>query len=109
MSFPAFATHDQALYDSTKSKVIRSLEGRYGFKRFARDGFGTVVEPRDGRVYPEGKIQEFDGIESEWPMFFAYMVIDGVFHRKSEQVDKYQELLKQRLCYNEQGGRGRDA
>ncbi len=63
-----------------------------------------MLEPRDCRFYPDGKIQEFDGVESEWPMFFAFMVIDGVFHRKPEQVEKYQELLKQRLCYNEQGG-----
>ncbi len=104
VSFPAFATHDSGLYEATKNKVVRSLEGRYGFRRFSRDGYGTVLEPEDVTTYPEGKIQEFDGIESEWPMFYAFMIIDGIFHRKTEQVERYQELLKKRLAYNEQGG-----
>ncbi len=105
ISFPAFSTHDSQLYNSTKSKVVSVLEGKHGFKRFARDGYGAMSEPKDSKTYPEGKIQEFDGIESEWPMFFAFMVIDGVFQRKPEQVEKYHELLKKRLAYNEQGGR----
>lgn len=48
--------------------------------------------------YPEGKIQEFDNIECEWPMFYAFMVIDGVFKQKSEQIVKYQMLMKKVLC-----------
>ena len=48
ISFPAFATHDQSFYKSTKQKVIETLEGHYGFKRHIRDSFGTAVASRDG-------------------------------------------------------------
>ena len=49
--------------------------------------------------------QEFSGIESEWPLFFALLVIDGVFKKDDEQVDKYQEKLRKHLSYNEYGGK----
>ena len=39
----------------------------------------------------------------EWPIFYAYMIVDGVFTGKTTQVEKYQKLLKRRLCYSEQG------
>ena len=48
--------------------------------------------------------KEFSGIESEWPLFFALLVIDGVFKKDEEQVDKYQEKLRKHLSYNEYGG-----
>ena len=48
ISFPAFATHDQSFYKSTKQKVIEALEGHYGFKRHVRDSFGTAVAFREG-------------------------------------------------------------
>ena len=50
-------------------------------------------------------LQEFSGIESEWPLFFALLVIDGVFKKDDEQVDKYQEKLRKHLSYNEYGGK----
>ncbi len=103
ITFPAFATHDHRLYEQTKTKVMCGLEGSHGFKRFERDGFGSAIEPK-GRKYPDGLIQQFDGGESEWPMFYAYMVIDGVFKGKPSQVEKYQELMKKRLAYNGIGG-----
>ena len=31
------------------------------------------------------------------------MIVDGVFTGKTAQVDKYQRLLKRRLCYSETG------
>ena len=104
ISFPAFATHDKALSEATKAKIVRHLEGGYGLKRFARNGHGTAFENLNYRYYSEGKIQEFDNIECEWPLFFAYLVIDGVFNNNDDQIEKYQTLLRKRLAYNEQGG-----
>jgi len=43
ISWPCFATSDPALYNSTKSKIMRKLRGKYGFKRFLRDPYGTVL------------------------------------------------------------------
>lgn len=105
ISFPGFATHDQVLYEATKLNVVKNLAGSYGFKRFSRDGLGTVLEDPNKRFYEEGKVQEFDNVECEWPMFFAFMVIDGVFKNNNEQVEKYQDLMRKRLAYNDKGGK----
>lgn len=45
ISWPCFATHDPVLYQSTKSKILRKLKGKYGLKRFLRDSYGTVLDP----------------------------------------------------------------
>lgn len=44
ISYPAFATHEELLYGETKSNVVRKLKGKYGFKRYCRDGFKTAIE-----------------------------------------------------------------
>ena len=44
ISYPAFATHNSALYERTKARMVKHLAGQYGFKRFLRDGFGTDLE-----------------------------------------------------------------
>lgn len=55
ISWPCFATHDDVLYNRTKSKIIRRLRGNYGFKRFLRDGYGTAQEDTTRRFYNEGE------------------------------------------------------
>ncbi|XP_033229287.1 probable phosphorylase b kinase regulatory subunit beta isoform X2 [Belonocnema kinseyi] len=97
ISFPAFATHDDLLYTETKANIVRRLRGNYGFKRFGRDGFKTVLENPERRYYRPGEIKEFDNIESEWPLFYILMIIDGVFKSLPEQVEEYQNLLKARI------------
>ncbi len=104
ISFPFFATHDQKLYKATKER-IETLEGSWGFKRFLRDGYGCVNEPEGSGYYPEGVTQQFAGIESEWPMFHAFMVIDGVFKNNHKQVDKHQRALKQLIKFTDRGGK----
>lgn len=36
IGWPAFATHDDKLFDQTLNKCVRHLEGRYGMRRFLR-------------------------------------------------------------------------
>lgn len=43
ISWPCFATNDPTLYNSTKSKILRKLKGKYGLKRFLRDPYGTIL------------------------------------------------------------------
>ncbi|XP_012280936.1 probable phosphorylase b kinase regulatory subunit beta isoform X3 [Orussus abietinus] len=103
ISFPAFATHEEFLYNETKSNIIRRLRGNYGFKRFGRDGYKTVLEETHRRYYKSGEIKEFDNIECEWPLFYIFMIIDGVFKTLPEQVEEYQNLLKVRLHKDHNG------
>ncbi|XP_015607737.1 probable phosphorylase b kinase regulatory subunit beta isoform X2 [Cephus cinctus] len=103
VSFPAFATHEEVLYTKTKANVVHRLRGNYGFKRFARDGYKTVIEETHRRFYKSGEIKEFDNIECEWPLFYIFMIIDGVFKSLPEQVEEYQNLLKARLYKDAHG------
>lgn len=180
ISWPCFATHDPTLYQSTKSKILRKLKGRYGLKRFLRDSYGTVLDPNselasglanatptlglfdttqttDERgegsrelsfssttsgassislgeppktkqrkssyfqrknVYKSQSYQSqddntgqlmqrmdsatkmskrFENIESEWPLFVCFLIIDGIFKQDMEQVYENEKLLYERL------------
>ncbi|XP_019886052.1 probable phosphorylase b kinase regulatory subunit beta isoform X3 [Ooceraea biroi] len=97
ISFPAFATHEDMLYNETKANIVHRLKGNYGFKRFGRDGYKTVLEDKQRRYYKAGEIKDFDSVESEWPLFYILMIIDGVFKSLPEQVEEYQNLLKARV------------
>lgn len=44
ISFPAFACDDPNLIDVSLSAIITKLEGKYGCKRFLRDGYRTPRE-----------------------------------------------------------------
>jgi hypothetical protein len=48
--------------------------------------------------------QQFENVEAEWPMFYSFLIIDGVFRGINDQVEKYQKFLKRRLIYTEKGG-----
>ncbi|XP_035376621.1 phosphorylase b kinase regulatory subunit beta isoform X1 [Electrophorus electricus] len=94
ISYPAFAVDDDALYTQTLDKIIRKLKGKYGFKRYLRDGYRTPNEDKNRRYYRPAEMKLFDGIECEFPIFFIYMMIDGVFRGNQAQVQEYQELLQ---------------
>lgn len=44
ISFPAFAVDDPQLIQLTRTAIISKLQGRYGCKRFLRDGHKTPKE-----------------------------------------------------------------
>ena len=44
ISFPAFAVDDPQLIQLTRAAIISKLQGRYGCKRFLRDGYKTPQE-----------------------------------------------------------------
>uniref|UniRef100_A0A8D2H330 Phosphorylase b kinase regulatory subunit n=1 Tax=Urocitellus parryii TaxID=9999 RepID=A0A8D2H330_UROPR len=93
ISYPAFALDDEVLFNQTLDKVVRKLKGKYGFKRFLRDGYRTSLEDPNRRYYKPAEIKLFDDIECEFPIFFLYMMIDGVFRGNPKQVKEYQDLL----------------
>ncbi|XP_045888133.1 phosphorylase b kinase regulatory subunit beta isoform X4 [Micropterus dolomieu] len=94
ISYPAFAVDDDALYSQTLDKIVRKLRGKYGFKRFLRDGYRTTNEDKNRRYYKPAEMKLFDGIECEFPMFFIHMMIDGVFRGNKAQIKEYQDLLE---------------
>ncbi|XP_050425684.1 probable phosphorylase b kinase regulatory subunit beta isoform X2 [Adelges cooleyi] len=103
VSYPAFATHEEILVTYTKANIVKKLQGRYGFKRFKRDGYKCAIEDPNRQYYNVGEtqdghadfgFQDFENIENEWPMFYLYMIIDGVFKNLPQQTEEYKKLLK---------------
>ncbi|XP_039952153.1 probable phosphorylase b kinase regulatory subunit beta isoform X2 [Bactrocera neohumeralis] len=94
LSFPAFASHEERLVEQTKHNVITRLRGKRGFKRFSRDGFLSKLEEKNKRYYHNGELKDFEGHECEWPLFYIEMIIDGVFKSNSEQIEEYQNELR---------------
>lgn len=44
IGFPAFAVGDAKLVKRTRDEIVEKLGGKYGCKRFLRDGHQTVLE-----------------------------------------------------------------
>ncbi|KAJ3228247.1 hypothetical protein HK099_005257 [Clydaea vesicula] len=93
ISFPAFALHDVELINKTRSEIIRKLEGNYGCKRFLRDGHQCILEDTNRLHYEPSELKIFEDIECEWPLFFTYLVLDGLFFDNKEQVKTYVDKL----------------
>jgi len=104
ISYPAFATQNEELYSVTKARVVKYLKGEYGFKRFISDGYGTELEDIQRRYYQKGETLEFENVENEWPIFYIYMIIDGIFKDNPDQVTEYQDLISQRMVYDQMSG-----
>jgi phosphorylase kinase alpha/beta subunit len=83
---------------------VKKLKGSYGFKRFIRDGYKTTLEDRTKRFYEKSEIKDFEKVECEWPLFYLYMIIDGVFKSLPDQISEYQDLLKHRIYLDQNGG-----
>jgi ABC-type microcin C transport system permease subunit YejE len=64
--------------------------------------FGTAKGFLSGNI--KFFFQEFEGIECEWPLFYMFMIIDGVFKAQSEQIEEYQNLLKSKIKRDINGG-----
>ncbi|XP_078268451.1 phosphorylase b kinase regulatory subunit alpha, skeletal muscle isoform isoform X1 [Rhinoraja longicauda] len=93
ISYPAFAVEDIELVDKTKQEIIKKLQGRYGCCRFLRDGYKTPIEDHTRLHYETAELKLFENLECEWPLFWTYMILDGLFNKNIQQVEKYREAL----------------
>ncbi len=93
ISYPAFAVEDEALVTRTRNEIITKLQGRYGCKRFLRDGHQTAIEDTRRLHYEPWELQQFEQIECEWPLFYTYLLLDGIFRGDGAQVAEYRDRL----------------
>jgi len=93
IGFPAFAVEDMELVDRTRNKIIDLLQGRYGCKRFLRDGHQTAIEDTTRLHYEPFELKQFEHIECEWPLFFTYLALDGIFRGDRAQAQNYLDRL----------------
>ncbi|CAH6780218.1 Phka1 [Phodopus roborovskii] len=103
ISFPAFAVEDSHLVELTKQEIITKLQGRYGCCRFLRDGYKTPKEDPNRLYYEPAELKLFENIECEWPLFWTYFILDGVFSGNIEQVQEYREALDAVLIKGKNG------
>uniref|UniRef100_A0A8B9NAP5 Phosphorylase b kinase regulatory subunit n=1 Tax=Accipiter nisus TaxID=211598 RepID=A0A8B9NAP5_9AVES len=103
ISYPAFAVEDLNLVNVTKSEIISKLQGRYGCCRFLRDGYKTPREDPSRLHYDPAELKLFENIECEWPVFWTYLLIDGVFNEDKIQVQEYREALEGILIREKNG------
>ncbi|XP_053129887.1 phosphorylase b kinase regulatory subunit alpha, skeletal muscle isoform isoform X2 [Hemicordylus capensis] len=93
ISYPAFAVEDNEVVEKTKQEIVTKLQGRYGCCRFLRDGYRTPREDPNRLYYEPAELKLFENIECEWPLFWTYFIIDGIFSGNLEQVQEYREAL----------------
>uniref|UniRef100_A0A667Y844 Phosphorylase b kinase regulatory subunit n=1 Tax=Myripristis murdjan TaxID=586833 RepID=A0A667Y844_9TELE len=105
ISYPAFAVDDMNLVNITKEDIISKLQGRYGCCRFLRDGHKTPKEDPNRLYYESAELKLFENIECEWPLFWTYLILDGIFINSPEQVQEYQEALEGILIKQKDGVR----
>ncbi|XP_078682691.1 phosphorylase b kinase regulatory subunit alpha, skeletal muscle isoform-like isoform X4 [Branchiostoma floridae x Branchiostoma belcheri] len=103
LSYPAFAVEDVDLNNLTKNEIISKLEGRYGLSRFLRDGYKTPMEDPRRLHYEPWELAVFEGIECEWPLFWTYLILDGLFKGDKAQVLEYKEKLAEVMVKGEDG------
>lgn len=95
VGYPAYAVEDTALVARTRSELLHKLQGYYGCKRFLRDGHQTAVEDHDRLHYAEGELRLFQHIESEWPLFFTYLLVDASLRDDPALAAEYRTRLEQ--------------
>ena len=57
LCWPAFAIHENPIKYRAVDKIIRRLKGKYGFKRFLRDGYKTMLEDTSRRYYQPAEVK----------------------------------------------------
>uniref|UniRef100_A0A8C2F5M2 Phosphorylase b kinase regulatory subunit n=1 Tax=Cyprinus carpio TaxID=7962 RepID=A0A8C2F5M2_CYPCA len=103
ISYPAFAVEDINIVNITKEEIISKLQGRYGCCRFLRDGHKTPREDPNRLYYESSELKLFENIECEWPLFWTYLILDGIFINSPEQVQEYREALESILIRGKNG------
>ncbi|XP_026287234.1 probable phosphorylase b kinase regulatory subunit alpha isoform X2 [Frankliniella occidentalis] len=103
ISFPAFAVDDPQLIYQTRQTIVSKLQGRYGCKRFLRDGHRTPKEDPNRLYYEPWELRMFENIECEWPLFFCYLILDAFFMGQREAAEKYTDALESVIIKGESG------
>ncbi|WP_150046252.1 glycoside hydrolase family 15 protein [Methylomonas rhizoryzae] len=92
--FPAFAVDDPELRQRTQAAIVEKLQGRYGCKRFLLDGHQTVLEDHKRLHYEPNELKQFADIECEWPLFFCYLLLNGLFNGDTHSAADYRRKLE---------------
>ncbi|EJD73824.1 phosphorylase b kinase regulatory subunit alpha [Loa loa] len=94
ISYPAFAVEEQSLIQLTRQTIINTLLGRYGCRRFLRDGYKTPLEDPYRLYYNNSELQQFEDVECEWPLSVCFLMLDAVFSRDDAMIKHYWTIME---------------
>ncbi|XP_044592197.1 probable phosphorylase b kinase regulatory subunit alpha isoform X6 [Cotesia glomerata] len=103
ISYPAFAVDEPNLIQLTRDTITKKLQGKYGCKRFLRDGYRTPKEDPNRLYYEPWELRMFESIECEWPLFYCYLILDYCFQGNNRVVTDYMNSLEKILVKKEDG------
>ncbi|MCX5940245.1 MAG: glycoside hydrolase family 15 protein [Cyanobium sp. LacPavin_0818_WC50_MAG_67_9] len=103
IGYPAWAVEDPQLRQRTRTKIRTELGGTYGYKRFRRDGHQTVVEDHTRLHYEREELAEFEHLECEWPLFWAYELITACCEERWEEARAWRQRLAA-VSLDQEGG-----
>jgi len=93
IGYPAWAVEDPQLVQRTRDKIRRELGGRYGYKRFRRDGHQCVNEDVTRLHYEREELAQFEHIECEWPLFLAYELVTACCEGRWDEARQWRQRL----------------
>ncbi|XP_043072333.1 probable phosphorylase b kinase regulatory subunit alpha isoform X3 [Drosophila grimshawi] len=103
IGFPAFAVDDAQLIHNTRDAILSRLQGKYGCKRFLRDGYRTPKEDPSRLYYERWELRMFENIECEWPLFYCYLILFHAFQNDKHLVQEYADRLEKIMVRSEDG------
>ncbi|XP_064555785.1 probable phosphorylase b kinase regulatory subunit alpha isoform X8 [Drosophila montana] len=103
IGFPAFAVDDAQLIYNTREAILSRLQGKYGCKRFLRDGYRTPKEDPSRLYYERWELRMFENIECEWPLFYCYLILFHAFQNDKHMVQEYADKLEKIMVRSEDG------
>ncbi|MCP9890810.1 phosphorylase kinase [Cyanobium sp. Aljojuca 7D2] len=103
IGYPAWAVEDPQLADRTRAKIRAELGGTYGYKRFRRDGHQTVVEDHTRLHYEREELAQFEHIECEWPLFWAYELVTACCEERWDEARQWRQRLAE-VSLEQEGG-----
>ena len=93
IGYPAWAVDDRQLAERTRRKIRAELGGAYGYKRFRRDGHQTVVEDHNRLHYEREELAQFEHLECEWPLFWAFELITACCEERWDEARQWRQRL----------------
>ena len=93
IGYPAWAVDEPQLVERTRAKIRAQLGGAYGYKRFRRDGHQTVVEDHNRLHYEPEELAQFEHLECEWPLFWAYELITACCEERWQEARQWRQRL----------------
>ncbi len=95
IGYPAWAVDDAELAERTRAKIRSELGGRYGYKRFRRDGHQCVNEDVTRLHYEREELAQFEHIECEWPLFLAFELITACCEQRWDEARDFRARLSE--------------